>query len=179
MKKIFSISLLIITINLYFLLPSWASTVKVEIVHSQDQYQVGETYPMLFHITIDKGWYLHGPVDEGSGLIPTVLSFQAPPAITVEGIKFPEPGKQKFEYAEELIEVYSGEILLRASLVVNSNAPPGPAEIKGKLTYQACNDKVCKRPEKTSITFPLSVVSKGTPTTSLNPEKFNSLRGGA
>jgi thiol:disulfide interchange protein DsbD len=90
----------------------------------------------------------------------------------VGGIKFPKPEKKKLDYVEESTDVHSGEILVRAALTVNETVPSGEQVIKGNLFYQACTVTVCLPPENTSITIPVLVVPKGTPTTALNQALF-------
>ena len=158
---------------------SWAATVKVEILHSQDRYQSGGTYPVLLRLKVSSSWYIHGLKKEGRELIPTVLSFHESPALKIEGIRFPEPQKKKFEYTSAPIEVYSGEILVEATLLVTENTPSGDQVIKGNLAYQACSSKVCLPPEDIPINMSVSIVPRGTSTRALNQDIFLSLKGGS
>lgn len=172
MKKIVSILFLSILVPFFVSPPVWAATVEVEIIHSQDKYSEGGTYPILLRLKIKKPWYIHSTQDKGDGLIPTALSFDESPGIKVGGIKFPKPEKKKLDYVEESTDVHSGEILVRAALTVNGTVPSGEQVIKGNLFYQACTVTVCLPPENTSITIPVLVVPKGTPTTALNQALF-------
>ena len=157
---------------------SWAATVNVEILHSQDRYQSGKSYPVLFRLEISKPWYIHGVTKERGELVPTVLSFRKSPALKIDGIRFPEPQKKKFEYTPGPIEVYSGEVLVEATLVVSENTPSGDQVIKGDLSYQACSSKVCLPPEDIPINMSVHIVPQGTPAKALNQDIFLSLKGG-
>lgn len=172
MKKIVTILFLSILLPFFVSSPVCAATVKVEIIHSQDKYQEGGTYPILLRLKIQKSWYIHGSEDEGDGLIPTALSFHESPIIKVGGIRFPKPENKKFDYMEEPTHVYSGEVLVRAALTVNETIPSREHVIKGNLSYQACTSTVCLPPENISITIPVLVVPKDTPTTALNQAIF-------
>lgn len=152
--------------------PSHAATVKVDILHSQDQYPAGGRYPLLFRLTISGAWYLHGTKAEEGLLIPTAIRFQSAPGVEVEGFRFPLPERKKFEYTTELVEVYSGQVLVRATLAVRREAPLGAQELKGELSYQACSENSCLPPETAPLRVSLSIVPPGTQVSSMNQEVF-------
>jgi thiol:disulfide interchange protein DsbD len=172
MKKIVSILFLSILVPFFVSSHVCATSVKVEIIQSQDKYPEGGTYPIILRFTIQKPWYIHGIRDEGDGLIATALSFDDSPILKVSGIRFPEPEKKQLDYVEKITDVYSGEILVRATLEVKRSVPLREHVIQGKLSYQACKETICRRPENLSITIPAMVVPKGTPTMALNQDLF-------
>ncbi|MFH1480346.1 MAG: cytochrome c biogenesis protein CcdA, partial [Pseudomonadota bacterium] len=145
-----------------------ASKVQVEVVHSQDRYPVGNRYPILLRIKIPEPWSIHSTTGKGLEIIPTVLSFHESPHLRIEDIRFPAPDRKKFSYTAEPVEVYSGEILVKAVLVVGEDAPIGRHEVEGRLSYQACSDQACLPPTDLPMTISLSVCSKDTPVKALN-----------
>jgi thioredoxin:protein disulfide reductase len=151
---------------------SHAATVKVDILHSQDRYPAGGRYPLLFRLTIAGPWYLHGTKGEEGSLIPTAMRFQAGPGAAVEGFRFPTSQKKRFDFTPEPVEVYSGEVLVRAMLAVRGEAPLGSQEVQGELSYQACSDSSCLPPETTPLRVSISIVPPGTQTSSMNQEAF-------
>ena len=166
----------IITIGLFSPSILWASTVKTDIIHSQDQYQPGGFFPILFHLKISSPWYIHGSADKGQGLIPTKLSFDDLKNTRVEDIKFPSPAKKKFDYTSEAIDVYTDEILVRAMLWIHEKANVGKYIISGNLSYQACSSKVCLPPETIPVKITVQVVLQGTPVKSINQAQFEALK---
>ncbi len=174
MRTLFSAILLILTLLWASL--SFASTVHVEILHSRNKYPAEGSYPILFRLKISKPWYIHGTRSEGEGLIPTLLSFQESPGLKVEEVKFPEPEKKKFPYTSEPIEIYSGNILVRATLAVRGSVPSGSQVIKGNLSYQACSSTLCLPPENVSVHLSTVIVPHGSPTDALNQQLFLSPR---
>ncbi len=175
MKKTAGICLFPIAIIFFWSLHLWASTVNVEIIHSQDRYQIGGAYPLLLRLKIKEPWYIHGPADKGSGLIPTVLSFRHSPVIKVEEITFPKPEKKKFDYTSNPVEVYSGLIPVRATLRISKDTPLGEHVITGNLSYQACSSEVCLPPENIPLTITVSAVPEGSFVTALNRDLFYSI----
>ncbi|UCB50063.1 MAG: thioredoxin family protein [Deltaproteobacteria bacterium] len=172
MKRRIRILLLTIIISIFPPFPAFASTVQVEILHSRDKYPTGGAYPILFRLKISKPWYIHGTKSEGEGLIPTLLSFQESPGLKIEKVKFPEPEKKKFSYTSKPIEIYSGRILVRATLGVSDAVPSGSHLIKGNLSYQACSATLCLPPENVSVHLSAVAVPGGTPTKALNQKIF-------
>jgi DsbC/DsbD-like thiol-disulfide interchange protein len=171
------ILLFIIVVAIHFVCPSpsGASAIQVELIHSQDQYQIAGTYPILLRLKISEPWYIHGTTGQGSGLLPTVLSFHKSQGLKVERISFPVPERKKFDYTPDPIEVFSGDILVRATLVISENAPTGKQVLKGTLSYQACSSNVCSLPDSLPVTISVLVVPQGTATTTLNRDIFLSL----
>jgi thiol:disulfide interchange protein DsbD len=172
MKILIPILLLAALTSIFHPLPTFASTVQVEVLHSFDRYPSEGTYPILFRLKISKPWYIHGTKSEGEGLIPTRLSFQGSPGITVNEIKFPKPEEKKFPYTSKPIEIYSGTILVRGTLSVPGSVPSGSQVIKGKLSYQACSATLCLPPEIVSVPLSALIVPRGTPTKALNQQIF-------
>ena len=175
MKK-FSFILFLVFISHFISIPCFgASTVRIKIIHSRDQYQAGGVYPIIIRLQISKLWYLHGRINEDDGLIPTVLSFEKEPLIQVENIRFPEPERRKFAYTDDEVDVYSNTIQVAAMIRVDEKTASGKKIIKGHLSYQACSDKACLPPEETTIRIPVSVVPKGSPVKILNSDEFTDI----
>jgi hypothetical protein len=107
MKKAFLFLLLFpLSITAYALSP-WPSRVKVDIIQSQDRYAAGSSYPLLFRLSIDDKWFIHGPVKEPD-LIPTEFSFSDQSRIKIQDFLFPVTENKKFEYNSEPVAVFSG-----------------------------------------------------------------------
>jgi thiol:disulfide interchange protein DsbD len=171
MKKAFlSLFTFLLSVTL-FALPAWASTVKVDIIQSQDRYAAGSSYPLLFRLSIGDKWFIHGPVQEPD-TTPTEFSFGGQSRIKIEDILFPVTENKKFEYNPDPVSVFSGEIYVKASLAVPKDAPLGHQSLRGQLTYQACSASSCLPPENISLTIPVTIVPAGSPTKAINQETF-------
>lgn len=171
-----SVFLLVSSGIILFPFPSLAATAGVEVIHSQDRYPVGGSYPIIFHIKISEPWYIHGTQAMESGLIPTVISFPESRNIRFEEIRYPEPEKKLFDYAKKPVEVFSGSILIKASLVVGEQAAKGRKVLNGNLSYQACSANSCLPPEKLRIPMSLSIAPRNVPVELRNQEIFEQLK---
>jgi len=157
--------------------PSLAATVSVEFVHSQDRYPVGGEYPILFKLHIPSARYIHSTKKSGGDLFPTELFFPETSGIRIEDIHFPSPSKKMFEYSEEPIEIFSGDILAGAILKVSKKTPLGIITINGQLSYQACASKFCLPPEQVQIPLVLTIAQANAPAEPLNQEMFAEQKG--
>jgi thiol:disulfide interchange protein DsbD len=146
---------LLVLISLLSPASSFSATVEVAVIHSRDIYPIGGTFPILIRIRISEGWFIHSAVEGDALLIATKLVIPENEAFTVRDVRFPEPQKKRFEYTPASVEVYSGEIFVRAILLINPKVNPGEWTARGRLSYQACSDKVCLPPE--TVELPLSV----------------------
>jgi thiol:disulfide interchange protein DsbD len=162
-----------------FPLSSPAATVSVKVIHSQDRYPVGGSYPILFNIRILKPWYIHGTQMMESGLIPTVISFPESQNIQFKEMRFPEPEKKGFDYTKKSVAVFSGKILVSARLVVSEQAAKGKQLLNGNLSYQACSASSCLPPENVRIPVSLFIAPRGVHVELTNQEIFEQLYAGA
>ena len=157
---------------IFFPSPSWTATVEAEIIHSTDNYLADGTYPILFRLNIQKSWYIHGAIESEIGLIPTRIIFHDSPYLKVKGIRYPEAEKIRFEYLTEPISVYSGSIIIKASLSSAKDIPLGIKMIKGILSYQACSSSSCLPPEEVPLELRIKIVPQGTAINNLNTDLF-------
>ncbi len=171
MKRLFASLLLFTIIGILTGTPSWASPVKVEVIQSQDRYEAGRSYPLLFRLSIADKWFIHGPVRE-EDLIPTEFAFEDHSRISIKDILFPITENIKFDYLSEPVALFSGEILVRGTLALPNDTPHGEHVLKGEISYQACSVSSCLPPEKAPLSISLTVVSPGSATKAINQETF-------
>ena len=154
-----------------FAFPSWAATVKVDVIQSQDRYEAGKDYPLLFRLSIADKWYIHGPVKEGD-LIPTEFAFGEQSRIRIKDLLFPMTENKKFDYLSETVALFSGEIFVKGTVVFPQDTPHGEHVLKGKISYQACSASSCLPPGNLPLSVTLRVVPPGTATKAVNQETY-------
>jgi thiol:disulfide interchange protein DsbD len=171
MKKAFSFLVILLLAKTLCALPSWAATVKIDVIHSQDRYEAGASRPLLFRLSIADKWYIHGPVKDAD-MIPTEFAFDDQSRIRIKDLLFPITENLKFEYLSEPVALFSGAIYVKATLNVPKDTPGGDHTLKGKLSYQACSAASCLPPENLSLSISLAVVPPGSGTKPINEETF-------
>lgn len=171
MKRAVLFLLILLLAKSLYAPPSWASTVKVDVIQSRDCYQAGRSYPLLFRLSIADKWFIHGPAKEGD-LIPTEFAFEDPSRIRIKDLLFPITENMKFDYLPEPVALFSGEILVRGTLALPEDTPHGKHVLKGEISYQACSVSSCLPPEKHPLSISLTVVPPGSATKAVNQEIF-------
>ncbi|MDY6880681.1 MAG: cytochrome c biogenesis protein CcdA [Thermodesulfobacteriota bacterium] len=153
---------------------SHATVANVTVLHSQDQYPAGGSYPIVFEVNISPPWFLHGPTKSDDGLIPSVFSCYEVPGIKIDNIRFPPPELKKFDYSKEKLEVYSEKIQIHADMMVAEEAQVGKRSVEYRFSYQACTNTSCLPPETVQSPFALVIAPQGTEVVLQNREIFAS-----
>lgn len=178
MKRLFYLLLLLLSSVLLSPAPLLAETATIEVIQSSDGYYAGDRSPVAFRIRVIDGWYIHGDRDGSGEIISTALTFRDNPYIKIEGIRFPDPAEKRFDYLTVPIEIFSGEILVWATIAVSSDAPPGVHALQGMLSYQACSLNACRPPEDVPVESAFRVVTGDAPRRDINTGLFLSSNGG-
>ena len=104
-------------------------------------------------VRIRPGYHMNSHQPREEYLIPTTLTWEAP-GLTLVRVDYPDAEIVKYDFSEEPLSVFSGEITITTVFRVPSAVPP-LSELRGSLRYQACNDKACLAP--TSVDFQTAV----------------------
>lgn len=171
MKKAFLFLFLLLLAKTLCALPSWASTVKVEVIPYQDRFEAGKSYPLLLRVSIADKWYIHGPEREGD-MIPTEITFEEQSPLKVRDILFPFTENKKFKYTSEPLALFCGDILIKGTLTIPADIPPGEQLLRGDLSFQACTASSCLPPDQIAFSASLTVVPSGSATKPINQETY-------
>lgn len=120
----------------------------------------GGPYLVSLRLNLVPKIHINGSDVGKTGLIPTELLFRGPAGIEVTKIKFPPTHPLKVEFSKKPIQVYSGEVLITASLSVAASVKPGEYRVKAYMRYQACDTTVCHMPATMEIPFTVKVTAK-------------------
>ena len=177
MKKTTTFLFIVLLAKTLCALPSWAASVKVEVIHSQDRYEAGASYPLLFRLSIAEKWFIHGPSSDGD-TVPTEFAFEDASRGRIKDFVFPITENVKLDYADEPVPLLSGEILVKGTLTLPKDTPHGEQVLKGKLSYMACSLSACMPPENIPLSISLAVVPPGSGAKTINRETFLSYHEG-
>lgn len=105
-------------------------------------------------VDIDDGWHINSSRPSDDFLIPTHLEIELPEGLSLAGVGYPSGVVRELGIgAGRHLELYEGEIRITAKLG-RTAAALGAAAPVAVLSYQACNDTVCRPPE--SVQIPVS-----------------------
>lgn len=107
----------------------------------------GNHFEIFFHVTLTDKWHIYALNPGGDGsMIPPSFSFDKAGNVKMVG-KMKELGKPVTEAIEGIdgkVRYFAGEATFVQEVEVSGN---GVVRVKGKHTYQVCNDQVCLPPK--------------------------------
>lgn len=122
----------------------------------------GKSSPVQFTFHIKSGYHINSSKPSTPELIPTSLGFTPPPDLVIAKVQYPEAQLIAFPFdPTQKLSVYSGDVVVKAVIIPQSNAPKGTYTVHGEFKYQACDNNACYPPKKLPVQFDLAV-SKGT-----------------
>lgn len=84
--------------------------------------------------------------------IPTTVNISGN-GIRVSSAIYPRGVNRKFEFSEDLINVYEGRVRFPFSFQVPANFRGNVVKIRATVRYQACTNEVCYPPQSKAITL--------------------------
>lgn len=118
----------------------------------------GESADVVVPIKIKDGYHVNANPPTFPYLKPTELELPQTDGLTVEFIRYPDPLKKKFSFADnQELAVYEGEVIVKAHLKAGKSAQSGKRNLSAKLRVQACDDKVCYAPGVLDVTVPVNI----------------------
>jgi DsbC/DsbD-like thiol-disulfide interchange protein len=100
------------------------------------------TIPAELHVNSNK------PVSEYA--IPTTVRISGT-GVTVGAITFPRGTNRKFQFSENLINVYEGTVFFPFTVTVPRSYKGSSITVKAVVRYQACTDEVCYPPKSKTV----------------------------
>lgn len=125
-----------------------------------------------------KGLHTNANKPRDPSLIATELTLEPPAGITIEEVVYPVPIDLKQAGADLPLAVYEHEFSIGIVLNVGREVAPGDVPLKGRLRYQACDEKQCYFPKTLPVEWALKVVAEGAAVKSVNSEAFTGIRFG-
>ena len=120
----------------------------------------GGEFDASVSITIQDGWHIYANPTGALELRPTTLTLDptSERSATLVDVTYPAgDAKVLGSIGTEKVPLYEGKIRIGARIRLAADAKPGAIPIKLRLSYQACNDRLCLAPANLEIPLDLSV----------------------
>jgi len=117
----------------------------------------GETAKSTLTVTVAPGYHANSNKPADSYLIPFSLTWSAGPVEAVS-VTFPKAQTLKLGFSEKPVSVYTGNFDIATQFKVPADAAAGITVVKGKLHYQACDDRSCLPPRTVEVSLPVAVL---------------------
>jgi Thiol:disulfide interchange protein DsbD, N-terminal len=121
------------------------------------QLRPGGKVDVTVHFAVAPGWHIYGaPLPPGEDITPTSLSFDQAVAAH-QSVSMPPPTPMHFDALGETLPVYQGKFAASAQLQLAPGMKSGPQSLPGTLSFQECNNLLCKMPRQVPFSVPISV----------------------
>ena len=147
-------------------------------IAESDGVRPGSSVKVALKVSLEDGYHSQANKPKDPNLIPTELTPETPPGVTVSEIVFPEPSQLKQENVPEPLLVFEHEFTIGVVLDVGRDVPAGEINVPASLHYQACNDKMCFFPVTIPTSWTLNVVGAGAPIKPLNTAEIGRVAWG-
>ena len=107
-------------------------------------------------VSIEPNFHVNSNTPSDAYLIPLSLKWE-PGTLEANGVVFPKPQMEKYEFSDKPLSVFTGDFSLVAKFKVPAGAAQGPGIMLGKLRYQACNNNSCFPPKTVEVRLPFQV----------------------
>jgi Thiol:disulfide interchange protein DsbD, N-terminal len=151
------------------------AVVSARTLLATDGVHPGQTARIAVVARIEPGYHINDHKPSLDYLIPTRVVFEASPALKVERVIYPHGKPMNFDFLDSPILVYEGEIRLGSILKVGDSTQPGSYPLRGKFTYQACNNYACLPPASVLFEASVRVVPSSIPLKPVNSEIFKAI----
>lgn len=119
--------------------------------------RAGQSVEATIHVQLRSGYHCNSNTPSEDYLIPLRLTW-TPGVLQVEKIAYPQPKMEKYQFSSKPLSVFTGDFEIKTTFKVSAGAAAGPAQLTGKLRYQACTNTLCLPPRSVSIILPVEVV---------------------
>ncbi|MEI9971137.1 MAG: protein-disulfide reductase DsbD domain-containing protein [Ignavibacteriota bacterium] len=106
-------------------------------------------------VSILDGFHVNSNTPSDEYLIPLKVTWTSLGAL--EGGQVSYPKAEKISVGDQSLSVFTGKFDLAVNFTVSAKAPAGPGVASGKLSFQACNNKMCFPPKSIEVSVPYQV----------------------
>lgn len=153
---LFTTLLLTITAVAQFAPPKDA--LSVQATASVKQVVPGKPFQILVTLNIKHPYHVNANPASEKFLIPTSVTIDPVPGITFASPQYPKGLQREFAFTGgKKIAVYEGKVVIRVPATPSQGLKPGEITVRGKVNYQACDDKSCYPPGNLPFTLKLRV----------------------
>lgn len=153
-----------------------APVVEARVVTATDAVHPNSLARVAVIAQVAPGYHINDHHPSLDYLIPTELKLEPAKQITVKDLVYPKGELKNFAFSDAPLAVYQGNVVLGVVLQIAKTVPAGGLTLKGKLSYQACNDHACLPPTSVPLTINLKVVGAGVPLKHVHADVFERIQ---
>lgn len=117
----------------------------------------GTTVRLALRVRLPAGVHVQSNKPRDKDLIPTVLTIEPPPGVTVIGIDYPKASDLVQIGQPQPLAVFGEEFSIGVRVALARTVKPGALLLPARLRYQACNATTCFVPTRADASWTLPV----------------------
>ncbi|MDO8549305.1 MAG: protein-disulfide reductase DsbD [Ignavibacteria bacterium] len=174
MQRILIVFLLLTVFNTFAQFGLQQDRVKIESYLSFDKLYPASEVKLAVKVNVEDSWHINSNKPYEDYLIQTELTIQSN-HFKISKISYPKPHDFTFDFSENPLSVYEGEIYISSLIEVSQSIEPGEYPLIIHLDYQACNDKACLAPTSVKDTLRVIVADKQSAVNEINQDVFKNI----
>jgi thioredoxin:protein disulfide reductase len=123
----------------------------------QDTVRAGSQVRVALQVSLPEGLHTQSDQPRDPTLIPTVLTVDAPPGVTVEEIVWPPSTDLNQIGQDKPLAVFEHEFAIGVRLHIAPTVPAGDLAVPARLRYQACDANLCYPPATATTQWTMRV----------------------
>src|SRR6266496_1512750 len=143
-----------------------------------DGVRAGGPLRLALQVSLPEGLHTQSNKPRDPLLIPTVLTIDAPPGVTVDEIVWPPSTNFTVAGQDQPLAVFEHEFPIGVAVTLASTVAAGELVVPAHLRYQACNSELCFPPATTDVQWTLRVVPPGASIAARHREIFDKIAFG-
>lgn len=128
-----------------------ADEITVRAFVSHERFTPGQTFQVAVVLDIPKPYHVNANPASLPELVPTQVTFESTPGIRWGATRYPSGRPSTVVWANRPVMLYEQRAIILVEGNVAATAPMGPVQLRGTVTYQACDDNLCFAPQRVPI----------------------------
>ncbi len=146
--------------------------ISVKILPATEKLARGQSTRLAIELTINPPYHVNANVPSADYLIPTEVKFDPVEGITFGKMEYPQAEMKMFDFSETPLAVYEGTVYIFTTITVSPDYEGEEVQLKGTVSYQACDDHTCQAPADLMIQTVLPVAREGETVAAIHQDIF-------
>lgn len=147
---------------------------KIKSFTNKESYSNSDTIKVAIKVDIKEKYHINSYQVDDPAFIKTTLSLESDKFKT-SNLFFPADKLLKFEFSENKIRVYEGEIIIGYSVLPVSGLANGEYPLPIKFNYQSCDNSVCYPPKTVALDLKVKINNENPSKTFVNNDIFGKI----
>jgi thiol:disulfide interchange protein len=123
--------------------------------------RTGEPVRLALKVALPEGLHTQSNKPRDPSLIPTALTIDAPPGVTVDEIVYPPAKDFAQQGLDQPLAVFEHEFVIGVRVSLAASLPAGEIVVPARLRYQACDNLMCFAPATADTRWAFTVAAEG------------------